>query len=1176
MTSTRQVIRKIQPGPLADFDDHQWPSNCALLVLAGFSVGAVIAGSDFDDVRLLYNGWTRLAGLALTAGVLLWGMIRLRGAVQRRLQLAVLLSLALHMALGLYLHQTNVRLAVESPLVDAGLFEESEPVTLPDYNFNSPQETPPVQEFERPVATDTPDAAAEPMEREPPDLADFAVERRDADAASSTSQPNMADLERTQVAAPRRAADPGGLERSRQDVGEFEPPREEIPQVLPEAAAPAEIDAAQDLARRTSTSPEVERLMAEQSDAPSVDLSLAGPARDPAQPDLNPADVAAEIPERQSPDAGLPTRVDDAAEIARTGSPEPSPLADSDLASVSQRASVLPPAPSSTSIDAADSAPSVSSESPSRARNDGRDSALDSQAPAAELARASRPDSLPGAAETGAVHVPSAGSSSATGPAESDLARVGSRSTRPSPVGSAASVGESVEASLPGSVAAAGPRMRSRTTQGAGSVPEDAGTVARSEIGGGIPTTAYAAEAAPVGDVAGSPSPADVDVSAGAGVNRLASRPGTSVGGLASPDSRADQGTGLAAGEGPTRSRDAEHVASTGAPAAGPIGRSASPSAPIDSRADAGGEAGPSSPVQSSGAAGAGPASPIRESSGSAVARSRTGVPAQGGPRSEQSTEGSPTVASREGPSRADGRQGQEETGPVPIGGPVQRSAPAAIPTELASSEDPGPAPGGSSAAPPAGSLETGPAAEGPRRRTDTLTVNIPAPEGDGGVTDNPAQSPGLPIRRARPESDVVHTLPERFVMERSGSRPVVDAQTGEDPAAIYRARDPKAREEAAQSQGGSQGSELAVEIGLDFLARIQSADGHWSIDAFSAGRADMAGADEGTMQSNTAGTGLALLAFLGAGYTHKDGKHRLTVERGLNYLLAHQRENGDLFVPGAKYCWLYSHGIASIALCEAYGMTRDAEIRDPAQKAIDFIVSAQHPDGGWRYSPRRDAQLEAQWGQWSSDTSVSGWQLMALKSGELSGLDVPSHVLEGVGRWLDVAQGSGYGSLYTYNPRSLQRHQAEPSPAMTAEGLLMRLYLGWQREDPRMAGGVKYLSENPPRFGTAERSQRDTYYWYYATQVMFQTQGKPWQDWNAQLRDMLVASQLQDGPLAGSWDPLTPTPDRWGEAGGRLYVTAMHLLQLEVYYRHLPLFQTLVPATAEAAGAAEPTAGRD
>ncbi|MGE3408350.1 MAG: prenyltransferase/squalene oxidase repeat-containing protein, partial [Pirellulales bacterium] len=357
-----------------------------------------------------------------------------------------------------------------------------------------------------------------------------------------------------------------------------------------------------------------------------------------------------------------------------------------------------------------------------------------------------------------------------------------------------------------------------------------------------------------------------------------------------------------------------------------------------------------------------------------------------------------------------------------------------------------------------------------------------------------------------------------------------------------------------AQSRGGSAGTEEAVEMGLDFLARHQSPDGRWSLNGFAQGMTEKEYQNSGLgeMNSDTAATGLALLSFFGAGYTHRDGKYRDVVNAGLAFLIEHQKADGDLFtgVGGSNYCWLYSHGIASIALCEAYGMTQDPAVREPAQKCLDFIAAAQEPGvGGWRYVP-----------QVGSDTSVSGWQMMALKSGELAGLEVQSSCYPGVTKWLDTAQGaSGVPSRYAYRPGAQFKDQREPSTVMTAEALLMRLYLGWQRNNPHLMAGADYLLENLPNVGTKEKSQRDAYYWYYATQVMFQVGGEHWKSWNDRLRPLLLEGQTKTGAMAGSWDPLGPVPDKWArKEGGRIYLTAMNLLMLEVYYRHLPLYQTL------------------
>lgn len=345
--------------------------------------------------------------------------------------------------------------------------------------------------------------------------------------------------------------------------------------------------------------------------------------------------------------------------------------------------------------------------------------------------------------------------------------------------------------------------------------------------------------------------------------------------------------------------------------------------------------------------------------------------------------------------------------------------------------------------------------------------------------------------------------------------------------------RNADARKAAARTLGGSDESEEAVERGLEWLVRHQHADGHWSLH-------DIAGdgiqpRDNGSFHSDTAATGLALLAFLGAGYTHESDKFQEVVSRGMQWLLSRQKPNGDLFSDKTEFVWFYSHGIASIALCEAYGLTKDPALQEPAQRALDFIVQSQHPQfGGWRYQPR-----------FETDTSVSGWQLMALKSGEMAGLKVPPAAYGGVRQWLAKVRRTGGQFAY---------HPSKPvTPAMTAEGLLMRQYLGATRDDGELIDGANYL-----RVRTPDSGQRDAYYWYYATQVMFHMQGEYWSEWNNHLRDLLVSTQSTSGSSGGSWDPQTPTREKWASAGGRHYLTCLNLLMLEVYYRHLPLYLEL------------------
>ena len=447
----------------------------------------------------------------------------------------------------------------------------------------------------------------------------------------------------------------------------------------------------------------------------------------------------------------------------------------------------------------------------------------------------------------------------------------------------------------------------------------------------------------------------------------------------------------------------------------------------------------------------------------------------------------------------------------------------------------------------------------GPNPGLGGLPVRIEAPLGPGSLGRGSSAAIGLPGRPARTEGDLGPVsgsgASPRMAIGRSGGVPTIRGATGEDPREFFKQRSPDRRGRVGRAFGGTPQSEQAVERGIDYLVRHQFPDGRWSLDRFPQGSAPgYEDASPGQMNGDTAATGLALLAMLGAGYTHREGKHAAMVRRGIAWLVRNQQADGQLFTPETdqtRYTHSYGHAIAAIALCEAYGMTRDRGLRDPAQRAIQFILAAQHPErGGWRYEPQRE-----------SDTSVSGWKLMALKSAQMAGLQVPPETLQKVSHWLDLAQVQG-GSRYVYNPYAAdtpqQREGRLPNLAMTAEGLLMRMWLGWRRDNPALIEGVQFLAANLPEEGTPSEPRRDLYYWYYATQVMFQVQGDGWKAWNERLQALLPQGQVTEGPLAGSWHPLRPVADRWGHAGGRHYVTCLSLLMLEVYYRYLPLYQPL------------------
>ena len=330
-------------------------------------------------------------------------------------------------------------------------------------------------------------------------------------------------------------------------------------------------------------------------------------------------------------------------------------------------------------------------------------------------------------------------------------------------------------------------------------------------------------------------------------------------------------------------------------------------------------------------------------------------------------------------------------------------------------------------------------------------------------------------------------------------------------------------------SAGGNEGSERAVALGLKWLAEHQLPDGGWSFNHTLCPRCNGQCRNPGNLaEARNGATGMALLPFLGAGQTHKTGMYKDQVKAGLYFLVNHMNvsaQGGSMYEGGGS---MYSHGIASIVLCEAYAMTHDKGLYAPAQQALNFIAYAQDPvGGGWRYTPRQ-----------AGDTSVVGWQIMAMKSGHMGYLRVPPITVQKAFRFLDSVQANN-GANYGYtDPGS--------GEATTAIGLLCRMYLGWNKENPALERGVQWISEQGP-------SPSNMYYNYYATQVMRHWEGDAWKKWNAAMRDQLVSSQGLKGHEEGSWVmPAGHVSDR----GGRLYCTSMATMILEVYYRHLPIYR--------------------
>lgn len=401
--------------------------------------------------------------------------------------------------------------------------------------------------------------------------------------------------------------------------------------------------------------------------------------------------------------------------------------------------------------------------------------------------------------------------------------------------------------------------------------------------------------------------------------------------------------------------------------------------------------------------------------------------------------------------------------------------------------------------------------------------------EGTSSILENPHDEPVITPKDLPPVDDPLAS-PLEVGELKLGAGPTLTGPTvipeAGVPGLALKGRQKGSKTVLLGKYGGTRSTEEAVERALEWIAKQQRSDGTWSLGGPYSG---------GTRFENVvAATAMALLAFQGHGDTHREGRYSKVVADGWKALLKMQKKDSGLFTGAMSESnqLLYAHAQATIALCELYGMTQDSTFRSAAEKAVSYCVEAQDKNyGGWRYEFGRD-----------SDTSVTGWFVMALQSARMAGLAVPKETLERISGYLDRAaldDGRKYGYWLD--------HQS--SHAVTAEGLLCRQYLGWPQNDPRLVDGIGALNKTPVDF---EGPGRDTYYWYYATQATHHMEGEIWNEWNAVMSKELPKHQTKNGAEAGSWNP---EGDKWGNIGGRMYVTCLSVYMLEVYYRHLPIY---------------------
>jgi hypothetical protein len=310
---------------------------------------------------------------------------------------------------------------------------------------------------------------------------------------------------------------------------------------------------------------------------------------------------------------------------------------------------------------------------------------------------------------------------------------------------------------------------------------------------------------------------------------------------------------------------------------------------------------------------------------------------------------------------------------------------------------------------------------------------------------------------------------------------------------------------------------------------------------------------------TDAACTGYALLCFLGAGYDHRmPSKYKATVKKGIDYLTSVQAANG---LWGERN---YEHPVCTMAMAECYAMSNDPALKEPVTKAVKLILERQNKDGaakdaayaglGWDYiNPNT-----------RNDSSVTGWNVMALKRAAAGGISV-GNGMDGAKTWLTKAwQAANPGweklkdpykdeSSFPYSwmsdTNAIILEKGAVHHDMAPVGALCSVFLGHHAGDMMLESLCNYVMAH--QFPAAWPT--NTYYMYYNTLAIFQAGGDRWTKWNATVRDMLVGAQKKTQDcFDGSWDfQGTVFP---GYTIGRILSTAYCCLSLEVYYRYLPV----------------------
>lgn len=350
---------------------------------------------------------------------------------------------------------------------------------------------------------------------------------------------------------------------------------------------------------------------------------------------------------------------------------------------------------------------------------------------------------------------------------------------------------------------------------------------------------------------------------------------------------------------------------------------------------------------------------------------------------------------------------------------------------------------------------------------------------------------------------------------------------------------------------------EQAVNKALEWLSKQQEPDGSLPTRP----------------QGNPAITSLGVLAYLSAGHLPGEGQYGDTINRAVDFVLQCQQPSGLLscgmsdpnqhftnFINSYNHTAHYNHGIAALMLSEVYGMTdadRAERVRESVESAIEYALASQNRNrgapkerGGWRYYK--------EFPHAASDLSITGWQLLFLRSARNAGFDVPSEPIDQAMGFVKRCFDYRGEKTFMYGLRS---GDVRPSRAMAGHGILALAMGGLHHTTEAQQAGDwilhysvtrynhyadKYADD--PRWKHVAHIDRYHYATFLCTKGMYQLGGRYWEEFFPPTVRQVLANQAE----AGHWDAELLEDEKYGNA----YTTALMVLTLTTPDQLLPIYQ--------------------